>query len=146
MNPRVHSGAGRGCGLHLRSSGSGDLRGEPMSDVISVLFYAGLTLVIGLGMVFAARIFGPRKHQQRKMEPYECGVPILSSSRERFPVHFYLVAILFILFDLETVFLIPWAILCPELGLGGLAAMFTFLGIIVFGLVYEWKRGALEWE
>ena len=117
-----------------------------MSDGLSVALYTALVTAIGLVMLNLSRLFGPRRLQRRKLEPYECGVPVLSPTRERFSVHFYLVAILFILFDLETVFLIPWAVLCRELGLGGLAAMFAFLGIIVFGLIYEWRRGALEWD
>ena len=117
-----------------------------MSPWASIALYAFLAIALGVSMLGISRLLGPKRFRKGKLDTYECGVPVMSSSRERFSVHFYLVAILFILFDLETVFLIPWTVLAEELGWNGLFAMFLFLGIVVFGLVYEWKRGALEWE
>ena len=122
-----------------------------MSDNwLAVALYTLVVIGVGVGMITLGAIFGPRRRKAAKDDPYECGAPLLSSARERFSVHFYLVAILFILFDIETVFLIPWAVTSADLhqtsGIGVLIAVFAFLGVIVFGLIYEWRRGALEWE
>jgi NADH-quinone oxidoreductase subunit A len=116
------------------------------SQWLQVGLYAGAILAIGVGILAASQLLGPRKRKKGKGDPYECGVPQMSDTRDRLSVHFYLVAILFILFDIETVFLIPWAVLYKSLGLAGLAEMGIFLAVIVFGLAYIWKRGALEWE
>jgi NADH-quinone oxidoreductase subunit A len=92
------------------------------------------------------RLLGPKTRPAEKYDPYECGVPIQSPAHQRFSVHFYLVAILFILFDVETVFLVPWAVLSRTLAWVGLLEMGIFLGVVGFGLAYVWRRGALEWE
>ncbi|HVY61251.1 MAG TPA: NADH-quinone oxidoreductase subunit A [Planctomycetota bacterium] len=100
----------------------------------------GITVVI-------PRVFGIRRPNPVKLEPYECGVPPLSEgARGRFSVRFYLVAILFILFDIETVFLIPWAVTYRMLGLAAFGEILVFIGIIVVAYIYVWKRGALDWE
>ena len=101
---------------------------------------------LGVGIVVASRLLGPRRPAPEKLDAYECGVPVITSPRQRLSVHFYLVAILFILFDIETVFLIPWAVLFRPLAVPGLVEMGIFLGVVGFGLVYVWRRGALEWE
>jgi len=101
---------------------------------------------LGAGIVVASRLLGPRRPAPEKLDAYECGVPVITSPRQRLSVHFYLVAILFILFDIETVFLIPWAVLFRPLAVPGLIEMGVFLGVVGFGLVYVWRRGALEWE
>ena len=106
------------------------------------LIVAGL----GAGIVVASRLLGPRRPAPEKLDAYECGVPVITSPRQRLSVHFYLVAILFILFDIETVFLIPWAVLFRQLAVPGLVEMGIFLGVVGFGLLYVWRRGALEWE
>ncbi len=116
-----------------------------------VALYAGCVVGIAATMLslsyVVTRLIGPKRPPPReKLDPYECGVPILSTTRARFSVHFYLVAILFILFDIETVFLVPWAVLYRKLGVVGLAEMGIFLGVVGFGLAYVWRRGALEWE
>ena len=116
------------------------------SEWLQIALYAGAILAIGVGILGASMLFGPRKKKRGKADPYECGVPMLSDTKDRLSVHFYLVAILFILFDIETVFLIPWAVLYRSLGVPGLIEMGIFLAVIVFGLAYVWKRGALEWE
>jgi NADH-quinone oxidoreductase subunit A len=104
--------------------------------------------MIGLGVTIIAlsHLLGPRKRKPGKLDAYECGVPILSSTRERFSVHFYLVAILFILFDIETVFMIPYSVLYKKLGVPGLVEVGLFATVLVYGLAYLWKRGALEWD
>jgi NADH-quinone oxidoreductase subunit A len=112
--------------------------------------YVGLYFLVvvglGAGIIAASRLLGPRRPAPEKLDAYECGVPVITSPRQRLSVHFYLVAILFILFDIETVFLIPWAVLFRSLAVPGLIEMGLFLGVVGFGLVYIWRRGALEWE
>jgi NADH-quinone oxidoreductase subunit A len=98
-------------------------------------------VVIGLGFVL-----GPHRPDDEKLSPYECGFEAFEDSRMKFDVRYYLVAILFIIFDLEIAFLFPWAIVLDQIGLFGFAAMAVFLGILVIGFIYEWKKGALEWE
>ncbi len=109
-------------------------------------WYSAAAIGLGLLLVGLSRILGPRRPKPQKSDPYECGVPLLSDSRGRFSVHFYLVAILFILFDVETVFMIPYAVLHRALGVPGLIEMGIFVAVLGFGLVYLWKRGALEWD
>ena len=105
---------------------------------------AGLVLVIG-GLVVALLI-GPRSFTQKKGEPYECGIPTRGENMAQFHVGYYLFAILFLMFDVETVFLFPWATICKEVGATALAAVGTFLVILVLGLAYAWKKGALRWK
>lgn len=111
-----------------------------------VAIYAALVVGLGLFLIGLSHLLGPRKRTPEKLDPYECGVPVLSGTRERFSVHFYLVALLFILFDIEMVFMVPYAVLYKELLWPGLAEVGAFVAVLAFGLVYLWKRGALEWE
>ena len=97
------------------------------------------TLVLG-------SILGPRKPGSEKLSPYECGFEAFEDARMKFDVRYYLVAILFIIFDLEIAVLFPWAVVFTDLGWQAFAAMGLFLGVLVIGFVYEWKKGALEWE
>ena len=117
-----------------------------MEQWLNVAIYAAAIVGIGGFIVLLSHVMGPRKKKPGKLDPYECGVQILSSTRERFSVHFYLVAILFILFDLEIAFLFPWAVVINDIGFAGFVAMMVFLGILTVGFVYEWMKGALEWE
>ncbi len=112
----------------------------------SVAIYLIVVLVLGSAMAYGGNLLSPKKPNPEKLETYECGVPILADTRERFSVRFYLVAIMFILFDIETVFMIPWAVLYKQLGLAGLAEIGIFFTVLGFGLVYLWKRGGLEWD
>jgi NADH-quinone oxidoreductase subunit A len=113
-----------------------------------------LFILVGLGMGVllpllggtASRLLGVHRPDSEKLSPYECGFEAFEDARMKFDVRYYLVAILFILFDLEIAFLFPWAIVLPEIGFAGFAAMMLFLFILVVGFVYEWKKGALEWE
>jgi len=98
-------------------------------------------IMIGLGLVLA-----PRRPNDQKLSPYECGFEPFEDTRMKFDVRYYLVAILFIIFDLEIAFLFPWAVVLGEIGLFGYVAMVLFLGILVIGFIYEWMKGALEWE
>jgi NADH-quinone oxidoreductase subunit A len=107
-----------------------------------------LLMAIGIagGMVFMTSILGPKRYFPDKMEPFECGESQIVSPRQRFSVKFYLVAVLFVLFDIEAVFFFPWAILFKRLGLYGLIEMLLFILILGVGLLYVWKRGGLDWE
>lgn len=116
------------------------------SDLLAIAVYATLAIVVGLGMLFLSEVLGPRRKDSQKESVYECGVPLLDSAREPFTVKFYLVAILFILFDIETVFLLPYAVVYQQLGVVGLAEMGIFIFVLAGGLLYLWKRGALEWD
>ena len=117
-----------------------------MDQWLNVAIYAAAIVGIGGFVILISHLLGPRKYKPGTLDPYECGVPILSSTRERFSVHFYLVAILFILFDIETVFMVPYAILYKKLGVPGLVEVGVFVAVLVYGLAYLWKRGALEWD
>jgi NADH-quinone oxidoreductase subunit A len=105
-----------------------------------------LCTIVGSAFIVASWLLSPKKAKAGKLDPYECGVPMLSETRERFSVKYYLVAIMFILFDIETVFLIPWAVLYRSLGVPGLVEVGIFFAVLGFGLVYLWNRGGLEWD
>jgi NADH-quinone oxidoreductase subunit A len=110
--------------------------------LLFILFGLGLgALMLGVG-----RIVSPNKPDPEKLSPYECGFEAFEDARMKFDVRYYLVAILFILFDLEIAFLFPWAVVLPDIGYFGFVAMMLFLAILVVGFIYEWKKGALEWE
>ena len=117
-----------------------------------MLGYEAILLMMSLGIAVAAvfvlgsRFLGPRDPNPRKTTVYECGVAPVGDARRRFPVRFYLVAMLFILFDIEAVFLYPWARLFRKLGVFGLVEMGLFLLVLVVGLVYAWRKGALDWQ
>jgi len=112
----------------------------------AILIMAGLAVFIALMFIMLSHLLGPRNPSPAKTSVYECGVTPLKTARERFPVRFYLLAILFILFDIETVFLYPWARLLRELGASGLVEMLLFLLILLVGLIYAWRKGSLELE
>jgi NADH-quinone oxidoreductase subunit A len=102
--------------------------------------------LLGVVALVIGRLLGPKRPDSAKNSPYECGFPPFDDARLPFDVRFYLVAILFIIFDLETAFLVPWAVVFRELGWFGLIVMGIFLGLLVIGFIYEWKKGALEWD
>jgi len=101
---------------------------------------------VGLGPLILGKLVSPHKPDAEKNSPYECGFEAFGNARMKFDVRYYLVAILFILFDLEIAFLFPWAVALPDIGLFGFLAMMVFLFILVVGFIYEWKKGALEWD
>jgi NADH-quinone oxidoreductase subunit A len=117
-----------------------------LSNYVPILIFLGVGAVIGLLPLAMGRILGPHKPDPAKLSPYECGFEAFEDSRMKFDVRYYLVAILFIIFDLEIAFLFPWAIALEEIGLFGFIAMMIFLVILVIGFIYEWMKGALEWE
>jgi len=116
----------------------------PILLFIIVGAIAGLA-PIALGSV-VSRLLGVHRPYSEKLSPYECGFEAFEDARMKFDVRYYLVAILFILFDLEIAFLFPWAIVLREIGMFGFLAMVVFLAILVIGFIYEWKKGALEWD
>ncbi len=117
-----------------------------MESYAPLALFAVLLIVMPTSMIVLSRLLGPRRETEVKGDPYECGVPTWMGARNRFSVHFYLVAILFILFDLETVFLIPWAIVYKSIGAVALVEMGFFLAVLGLALVYVWRRRGLEWE
>ena len=117
-----------------------------LENYLPVLVFILVGIVFGVGPLVAGFVIGPRRPYDEKISPYECGFEAFEDARAPFDVRYYLVAILFILFDLEIAFLFPWAVVLDQIGLAGFVAMMLFLGILVVGFVYEWKKGALEWE
>jgi NADH-quinone oxidoreductase subunit A len=111
---------------------------------IAVLF--GVSLFIALLVPVLSLLLGPKRPSFRKSAPYESGITPIGAAQRRLPVKFYLIAVLFILFDIEVVFLLPWAVTFRELGLFGLAEVVIFVAILVVGYIWIWKKGALEWE
>jgi NADH-quinone oxidoreductase subunit A len=117
-----------------------------LENYLPILIFLVLGTLMGAGPILLGWFLGPKKPYAEKLSPYECGFEAFEDSRMKFDVRFYLVAILFIIFDLEIAFLFPWAIVLDEIGMFGFLAMVVFLGILVIGFIYEWKKGALEWE
>ena len=111
---------------------------------IAVLIF--FAIGIAVTTVALGHLIGPRKPNKRKGEPYESGMMPIGPGQRRMPVHFYLIAVLFILFDIEIVFLLPWAVILRDLGVLGLVEMLVFVAVLLVGLVYAWKKGALEWD
>jgi NADH-quinone oxidoreductase subunit A len=117
-----------------------------LENYLPVLIFLVIAFVLGAALLSLGFILGPRRPDDAKRSPYECGFEAFEDSRMRFDVRYYLVAILFIIFDLEIAFLFPWAVSLDAVGGFGLLAMGVFLLILVVGFIYEWKKGALEWE
>ena len=117
-----------------------------LDNYLPILIFIIVGILVGGGAMLAGAVLGNRRPDAEKDSPYECGFEAFESARMKFDVRYYLVAILFILFDLEIAFFFPWAVVLPELGVYGFWAMFVFLAILVVGFIYEWKKGALEWE
>jgi len=115
-------------------------------DLVALITFMVVIVVVGVALLLLSEVLGPRRKDPEKETIYECGVPLLDDAREPFTVKFYLVAILFILFDIETVFLLPYAVVYKQLGVVGLVEMGAFLFVLTGGLAYLWKRGALEWD
>ena len=117
-----------------------------LENYFPILLFIIIGAALGGGMILMGAMLGPHRPDSRKNSPYECGFEAFEDTRMKFDVRFYLVAILFIIFDLEIAFLVPWAIVLDRIGLYGFAAMMLFLAVLVVGFVYEWKKGALEWD
>src|SRR5690625_1864572 len=117
-----------------------------LENYIPVLLFIIVSVLIGGVMMALGFSLAPYRPDREKVSPYECGFEAFEDARMRFDVRYYLVAILFIIFDLEITFLFPWAVAIKNIGLLGLLAMAVFLAVLIAGFIYEWKRGALEWE
>lgn len=113
---------------------------------LPIIIFLGIATALALVVVVIPFIVALRKPDAEKISPYECGFDPFSDSRGKFDIRFYLVAILFIIFDLEVAFLFPWAITLGKIGALGFWSMMVFLGVLTIGFIYEWKKGALEWE
>jgi NADH-quinone oxidoreductase subunit A len=117
-----------------------------VTDAQRIWIWVGLIAATGLGIVIASAILGPRRSHPSKLDPYECGKPLFQDARERFPVHFYLMALAFILFDIEMLFLLPWALIHRQLGPDALWEVLLFIGILGVGYLYIWKRRVIDWD
>ena len=117
-----------------------------LSDYFSIILFLFIALALSVGFVFANFLAAPSNPDPEKLSAYECGFEAFDDSRMEFDVRFYLVAILFIIFDLEIAFLFPWAISLGNIGALGFWSMMIFLSVLTIGFIYEWKKGALEWE
>jgi NADH-quinone oxidoreductase subunit A len=117
-----------------------------MLEYVAIALMVALSTIVALIAIGLGTIFGPKKESAAKSMPYESGMNPYGEGSRRMPVRFYLVAVLFILFDIEVVFFLPWAIVFRQLGLFGLIEMVIFIVILLVGYVYAWKKGALEWE
>jgi NADH-quinone oxidoreductase subunit A len=117
-----------------------------LEGYVPVLIFVVISLLLGLVLLGLGRILGGSHPNAAKNSPYECGFEAFEDARMKFDVRYYLVAILFIIFDLEIAFLFPWAVALRTIGFAGFLAMMLFLGVLVVGFIYEWKKGALEWD
>ncbi len=117
-----------------------------LDNYLPILIFIIVGTAIGVIPMALGRVLAPHRPDAAKLSPYECGFEAFEDTRMKFDVRYYLVAILFIIFDLEIAFLFPWAVVLQEIGMFGFLAMMLFLGILVVGFIYEWKKGALEWE
>lgn len=117
-----------------------------LSNYVPILIFIAVGLFVGVAAMGAGLLLSPSRPDAEKNSPYECGFEPFEDSRQKFDVRFYLVAILFIIFDLEIAFLFPWAVVLDQVGVFGFWAMVIFLTILIVGFIYEWKNGALDWE
>ena len=117
-----------------------------LNNYLTIIIFLAIALILSLGFLILNFAFSPKNPDPEKLSAYECGFEPFNDSRMEFDIRFYLVAILFIIFDLEIAFLFPWAITLGNLGLFGCFSMMLFLFILTIGFIYEWKKGALDWE
>ncbi|CAM8628901.1 NuoA NADH,ubiquinone oxidoreductase subunit 3 (chain A) [Oxalobacteraceae bacterium] len=117
-----------------------------LQNYLPILLFIAVGIGVGVAPQVLGRLLAPHRPDAEKNSAYECGFEAFEDARMKFDVRYYLVAILFILFDLEVAFLVPWAVAMNEVGLVGFWAMMIFLGILIVGLIFEWKKGALDWE
>ena len=117
-----------------------------LNEYLSIIIFLVIALILSIGFIFVNFVFAPKNPDPEKLSAYECGFEPFEDSRMEFDVRFYLVAILFIIFDLEIAFLFPWAVSLGKIGILGFVSMMIFLFILTVGFIYEWKKGALDWE
>jgi len=119
---------------------------DMLNEYLPIMIFLGLAIALGAILILAAAIIAVRNPDPEKVSAYECGFNAFDDARMKFDVRFYLVSILFIIFDLEVAFLFPWAVAFKDLSMVGFWSMMGFLGVLTIGFAYEWKKGALEWE
>ena len=117
-----------------------------LGEYFPILLFIAVGLAVGVAPMVLGRLLGPHRPDPEKLSPYECGFEAFEDARMKFDVRYYLVAILFILFDLEIAFLFPWATVINDIGAFGFLSMMLFLAVLTVGFIYEWRKGALEWE
>jgi NADH-quinone oxidoreductase subunit A len=117
-----------------------------LESYLPILVLIGIAFAFAIGSVVMSRLIGIKRPSEVKLAPYECGMPLIGTAQERFSIKFYIIAMLFILFDIEAVFLYPWAVMYKRLGMFGFVEMGIFILILLVGFIYVWKKGALEWE
>lgn len=115
-------------------------------EYLPIVIFFAIALILSFFIIILPKIFASKKYNKNKLESYECGFDTFSEARSKFDIRFYLISMLFIIFDLEIAFLIPWAVNLKETKMFGFYSMMFFLLILVIGFIYEWKKGALEWE
>ena len=123
-----------------------DLFTEYLSQYFPVVLFIGIALAFGIVTLLASYLLQPRFPEAEKLSPYECGSEPFSDARIPFPVRYYIIAMLFVIFDIEVIFLYPWAVAFSDIGLIGLLEMLVFIGLFVVAYVYAWRKGALEWD
>ena len=119
---------------------------EFLNNYLTIIIFLGISLILSIGFIVLNLLASPKNPDPEKLSAYECGFEPFNDSRMEFDIRFYLVAILFIIFDLEIAFLFPWAITLGNIGIFGFVSMMIFLSILTVGFIYEWKKGALDWE
>jgi len=124
----------------------GFIRMEQLTEYAAIMVFIAVAIILGLALTGAAIVGAKHRPDTEKNSPYECGFEPFEDSRVKFDIRFYLVSLLFIIFDLEIAFLFPWAVVLKEIGVAGFLSMMVFLGVLTIGFIYEWKKGALEWE
>ena len=123
-----------------------DLFTEYLSQYFPVVLFIGIALAFGIVTLLASYLLQPRFPEAEKLSPYECGSEPFSDARMPFPVRYYIIAMMFVIFDIEVIFLYPWAVAFSDIGLIGLLEMLVFIGLFVVAYVYAWHKGALEWD
>jgi NADH-quinone oxidoreductase subunit A len=116
------------------------------ANYLPILLFIGIAMAFGAVSLLAGRLVRPNRPYRAKLSPYESGSPLFSDARIQFPMRYYIIAMLFVIFDIEVIFILPWAVRFQSLGLLGLVEMLVFIGILLVGLWYAWKKGALEWD
>jgi NADH-quinone oxidoreductase subunit A len=142
----MHGGAPFGRGRPARSRTAEAAMNELLLDYLPLVIFIAVAIGFGAAMMIAPFLIAYRKPDAEKLSAYECGFNAFDDARMKFDVRFYLVAILFIIFDLEVSFLFPWAVAFNDLGPFGFWSMMVFLGVLTVGFIYEWRKGALEWD
>jgi NADH-quinone oxidoreductase subunit A len=143
---RRRCGAGSVRDGHFAGVDEGSAMNALLQDYLPLVIFIGVALALGLALLIAPFLVAYKQPDPEKLSAYECGFNAFDDARMKFDVRFYLVAILFIIFDLEVTFLFPWAVVYGHLGAYGFWSMMIFLAVLTIGFIYEWKKGALEWD